>query len=118
MVGIVTGLQLLQQFTIVMETRVVTAAHQFAERCDGEVRLPNSAGTHQQETALSASRVISGKSLHDHLGLGQASIPSSPFRSPFPNVDFEVFEVAMFITARDARPGQIATGPIRFGTLA
>ncbi len=118
MIGIVAGLQLFQEFAIVVKTRFVAADHQFAERGDGEVRLAHSAGAHQQQTGFSASRVIPRESLYDELGLRQAAIPCCPFWPAIPNVGLKVFEVAVLVTARYARAGQAADGAVSLRTIA
>src|SRR5207253_3850353 len=118
MVGIVAGLKLFQQFAIVVKTRLVAPNHQFAERSDRQVCLPNPAWTHQQKSCLPTSRIISGKCLHDKFGLGQAAIPRSPFLSAFPDVRLEVFEIAMLVPPRDAGASQTAACAVSLRTIA
>src|SRR6202030_4691124 len=67
---------------------------------------------------LPARRVILCEGLHDDFSLRQAAIPGRPFGTAFPDVGFEIFEIAVLVAARYAGASQASCRAVGFRTVA
>ncbi len=105
MIGIVAGLNLLQQFAVIVKARSRGRAASVPQCGYGQMRLARAARSHQQDSRFAAGGIVSRERFDDHARLRQPAVPGGGIGLALPKFGVEVFEIAMLVPARNRARG-------------